>query len=222
MALLFVALLIVGFLTCIYLAWKLLPRLFRWMVADNDIHKSLRRTLAVVGCAAIVSLLVFLVRSQNNESPQTDNVSAEAPPHPVNGEIPVDPEVTDPTPTPTQERGAEKPTQSPNTASVIARGTGVVPGAIVCPDLRTVNMMFQEYSDYWEDAQQDAMTHGQSKLLRGEPAPKPDFELFDCALLASGSPMSMELGNVVPVVTATLPDGSTIKGVTLPSMVQTQ
>lgn len=38
------------------------------MVADNDIRKSLRRTLVVVGCAAVVSLVVFLARSQSNET----------------------------------------------------------------------------------------------------------------------------------------------------------
>jgi hypothetical protein len=214
------ALLLVGLLTGLYLAWKLIPRLFRWMVADNDIRKSLRRTLVVVGCAAVMSLLVFLARSQSNEpSPQAETASPSASAQPVTGETPVAPDTIHVTPT--QEREAEKQ-PPPNTVPVIARGAGVVPGAIVCPDFQTVSTVFHQYSDYWEDAQQDAMTHGQSRLLRGEPTPRPDFALYDCALVVSGTPMRMEVGNIVPLVTAQLPDGSTIKGVTLPPMITTE
>jgi len=60
-------LLLVGVLTCLYFAWKIVPRLFRWMVADNDIHKSLRRTLVFAGCGALVSLLIFFGRSNSGQ-----------------------------------------------------------------------------------------------------------------------------------------------------------
>jgi hypothetical protein len=61
-ALLLTVLLLVGFGVCVYFVWKSGPRLFRWMVADNDVHTSLRRTLLVVGCGAFVALAVYLGR----------------------------------------------------------------------------------------------------------------------------------------------------------------
>jgi hypothetical protein len=102
---------------------------------------------------------------------------------------------------------------------VKARGASVVPGAIVCPDHNTVSLVFRLYVNYREDTLQDTLTHGQSRLIRGEPTPKPDFELYRCALLPPGTPMLLELGNVVPVVNTKLPDGTTIRGVTLGDMI---
>lgn len=112
------------------------------------------------------------------------------------------------------------PSQQPKqraSVPVKARGVGVVPGAIVCPDHQTVSFMFRWYGRYWEDAQQDALTHGQSRLQR-EPTAKPDFERYKCALIAPDTPMMLEVGNVVPVVTAKLPEGRSIRGVTLTGM----
>lgn len=211
MILTLIIMMLVGILCCLYLVWKFVPRLFRWMAAGNDSRKSLKRTLTVVGCAAAISLLVFIVRYESNEASQSDDsVAANAPDHAV--ENPADEK---------QQPEAEKP-KEPTTVSGIARGSGVVPGAIVCPNFELVNMMFRDYSDYWQQAQQDILTHGQYRLLHGEPI-KPNFEIFDCALLAPGTSMTVEAGsNVVPVVTATLPDGSTIKGVTMPTMVETK
>jgi hypothetical protein len=122
---------------------------------------------------------------------------------------------------PRPQRDAEQATK-PNVAAVTARGVSVVPGAIVCPDLNTVDLMFDLYANYWSDAMQDTMTHGEAQLIRGEPAPKPQFEMYGCALLAPGTRLTMESGHVVPVVTAKLPNGKTIRGVTLPSMIVVQ
>jgi hypothetical protein len=111
------------------------------------------------------------------------------------------------------------PSVKTNAVMATARGVSVVPGAIVCRDFDTVRLMFDLYADYWSDATQDSLTHGQSRVLRGAPASKPDFELHGCALLAPGTPMTLETGNIVPVVAAKLSDGRTIMGVTLGSMV---
>jgi TPR repeat protein len=103
--------------------------------------------------------------------------------------------------------------------AVTARGVSVVPGAIVCPSYEAVSMMFDLYAAHWEDTTQDAMTNGQSRLIRGEPAPAPDLKSRGCTLLPSGTPMMLERGSVVPVVTAKLANGKTIRGVTLPAMI---
>jgi TPR repeat protein len=105
------------------------------------------------------------------------------------------------------------------TSVVTARGVSVVPGAIVCPDHATVSLMFDLYVAHWGDMQQDALTNGQSRLLRGPPAPEPDLKLYGCGLVPPGASMLLERGNIVPVVTAKLPDGRTIRGVTLAAMI---
>lgn len=93
-----------------------------------------------------------------------------------------------------------------------------MPGAIVCPDHATTSLMFDLYVQYWRDLLQDRLTHGQSRLLRPT-AEKPDPERLGCALIPPGTPMLLELGMIVPVVTAKLPDGRTIRGVTLSDMI---
>ena len=66
---------------------------------------------------------------------------------------------------------------------------------------------------------QDAMTHGQSRLVRGQPTPAPNLKAHGCVLLPPGTPMVSEGGNAVPVVTAKLQNGTLVRGVTLPAMI---
>jgi hypothetical protein len=127
-------------------------------------------------------------------------------------------------PTPVQESSAVPQVQPPShtvnfVPNATARGVSVVPGAIVCPSHDAVSLMFNQYAAHWEDTMQDAMTKGQSRLIRGQPAPAPDFESYGCALLPPGTPIMLETGNAVPVVTAKLPNGTIIRGVTFPDMV---
>jgi TPR repeat protein len=112
--------------------------------------------------------------------------------------------------------------RKPRYVRVTARGVSVVPGAIVCPSYAVVSRMFDLYVSHWEDTTQDALTKGQSRLMRGQPTPAPNLKSYGCALLSPGTPMMLETGNAVPVVTAKLPNGSTIKGVTLPAMIVDQ
>ncbi len=103
--------------------------------------------------------------------------------------------------------------------TVHAKSLSVVPGALVCPDIATVQWMFRLYVYHWEDTAQDAVTHGQSELLRGQATPLPELAAYGCALIPAGTPMQLTRGNVVPVVTATGPDGNQVHGVTLPNMI---
>jgi hypothetical protein len=109
--------------------------------------------------------------------------------------------------------------KKPRYVAVIARGVSVVPGAIVCPSYAVVSQMFHLYTSAWEDAAQDAVTNGQSRLLRGQSKPTPNLRAYGCALIPPGTPMTLDTGNVVPVVTAKLKNGTIIKGVTLPAMI---
>jgi hypothetical protein len=81
-------------------------------------------------------------------------------------------------------------------------------------------MMIEWYRANWEDGFEDVVTKGQSRLTRGEPAPKPPLARYGCALVPAGTPMTLETGNAVPVVTVTLPDGSTMRGVTDPGLIR--
>jgi hypothetical protein len=100
-----------------------------------------------------------------------------------------------------------------------ARGVGVVPGAIVCPNLGLVQSMLSAYSASVADDVQDTISNDQSRLVRGEPIPKPDFDTFGCALLSNGTAMRFETETWAgPMVSATLPSGKRIRGITLESM----
>jgi|SRR5208283_701408 len=107
-------------------------------------------------------------------------------------------------------------------ANAVAKSLNAAPGAIVCQDLETVGILFRLYSEHWEEAAQDRLTQGSSRQLRGEPAPAPDPSLYNCHLLAPGTPVRVENADAFttgfPAVTAQLPDGAVIHGVTLPSM----
>ncbi len=106
--------------------------------------------------------------------------------------------------------------------NAVAKSLRAAPGAIVCSDLATVGLVFNLYSEAWEDAVQDSMTNGQSRAIRGQSAPAPDPSLYGCSLLPPGTPVEAKNAggalNGVPLVTAKLPDGTLVHGLTLPSM----
>lgn len=106
----------------------------------------------------------------------------------------------------------------PQFVAVTAQGVSIVPGAIVCPSHAAVSIIFDRYISHWEGATQDALTNGQSRLIRGTSAPAPNLKSLGCALIPPGTPMTLNTRNVVPIVTAKLPNGTTIRGVTLPAM----
>jgi hypothetical protein len=119
------------------------------------------------------------------------------------------------------------PAATPNTHTVIAIGLGQtapgigrqVPGAIICGDMETVQGVLQWYLDRWSDAVQDAMTNGQARLLRESTvSPDPYLKSLGCTLVPEGTRMNTTAGYFAPIVTATMPNGKVVRGVTLPSM----
>jgi hypothetical protein len=112
----------------------------------------------------------------------------------------------------------KSPAPPPESQPAVARGVSVVPGAIVCPDHNTVALAFDQYAQSWEEHFQDAVTKGQSELLRGKATNNPQLRAYDCVLLSPGTPLMRAPKTIVPVVWAKLADGW-VKGVTLEAMV---
>lgn len=106
----------------------------------------------------------------------------------------------------------------PSTVTVTATAIGAAPGAIVCRDMNTVAVMFDWYSEHWEDSMQDRLTNGQSKLVRGPSTQAPVLSRFGCYLAKPGTPMLLERRHIVPVVSFKLSSGKTVRGVTMETM----
>ena len=119
-----------------------------------------------------------------------------------------------------KQRLADEESRKPKVLQVLATGVSVVPGAVICPDEDRVQMMFQLYVSHYQDVMQDKLSNGQARLLHGSPSDPPDPSDYGCALVATGTLMTLERGNIVPVVSVKQPDGTTVRGVTLPAMIQ--
>jgi hypothetical protein len=110
---------------------------------------------------------------------------------------------------------ASKSTSLPTAGRLVqARRSGVLPGAIICPDLELIILMQAQFARHWEETNQDKATGGQSALIRGRAAPYPDFAAFGCAVLPSGASMTLEIDRPIPIVSARLSNGNNIRGVT--------
>lgn len=103
---------------------------------------------------------------------------------------------------------------------VQARGSGILPGAIICPDLQAVRLMQMQFARHWEETTQDRLTRGQSGLIRGKATAYPDFAAFGCALIPAGQILKIEVEKPIPIVSAQLPGGTVIRGVTFSTMYQ--
>lgn len=88
-------------------------------------------------------------------------------------------------------------------------------GAVVCSDLNHVEEVIGLYTAHYEDTLQDLITHGQSVLQRGPGTPIPDMAFYGCSLLPKGTPVQIHQGfGGGYQITAYLPDGTLIHGVT--------
>jgi hypothetical protein len=89
---------------------------------------------------------------------------------------------------------------APRKDQVIAKGSGPVPGAIVCPDFRALQAGFRSFSTRW-----------------GSPA-----EYYGCTFVKPGTIMILEGEDPggAPMVSVLLPDGRPVRGVTLNGMVE--
>jgi hypothetical protein len=112
--------------------------------------------------------------------------------------------------------------EQPQGTLVYARGVSVVPGTIVCSDQRTVSVMFDLYVASSSDRFRSQLTHGESELVDGKAEPSPTPEDYGCVLIPSGTPMREQHGQFVTIVSIHMPDGTNLKGVTLPSMIGSQ
>lgn len=101
---------------------------------------------------------------------------------------------------------------------VIASGFIGVPGAIVCADYATVQVVFKMYSQSWDDQFLDKATNGKTVLLRGPALRQPNPEQFGCTLIKPGTPMLMDPKTGIPFVTVVSDNSSIIHGVTMPFM----
>jgi hypothetical protein len=114
--------------------------------------------------------------------------------------------------------GRNKMEANPGDVAVLAHAVGVIPGALVCSNMNTLQTLSHLYAMSWEETMASKFTHGQSTLIEGDPAPAPDPEDYGCKLFMMGTPMFLEHGNVVPVVRAQLPNGDVFRGVTMDQM----
>lgn len=197
--------------------------------ADPKLRDSrLLRSLEIGGTAALIGFLAFAVINhnakvfQNNEPPS--KFRADGPDGGLNSDASEKALMSMQTMENHDTTGMTEAVETKRTGlvPVVAKGVSVVPGAIICSDMNTLSMVFDLYTSAWEEHEQDILTKGQSRLIQGEPASAPDPTLYGCNLLPPGTPMMLEPGKMVPVVTAQLPDGTTIKGVTLESMIAHQ
>jgi hypothetical protein len=162
--------------------------------------------------AVILLIIILKPRSIVQKPPDVENRSPAAVPKTTVKP----PHVKNPSPDAVPETAPE----NPNAIAVVARGLSLVPGAIVCPDFYRLKMMFSSYTESAAEKMDNAMTNGGYSAVNGPPMPMPDFRSHGCALLPRGTPMRMENNNgPFSVVTAKLPNGRTITGITYPSMV---
>jgi hypothetical protein len=107
----------------------------------------------------------------------------------------------------------------PNISPMLAKGAGEVPGALICPDYQTAQVMFDWYSAHKMDELEDSVTGGRSRARR-QPFSAPVLRRYGCTLVVPGTPLALERGNAYPVVSAKLPNGQRVRGITFPSMMQ--
>jgi hypothetical protein len=103
----------------------------------------------------------------------------------------------------------------------VAQGMDLVDGAVVCPSMDEATWLFG-----WINKARHARKslspelRKQAALVNGfdygaEPRPSD----YGCALVPAGTPLDVETGNYVTVVSGVLPNGRKFKGVTIPNMI---
>ena len=113
-------------------------------------------------------------------------------------------------------------TPAPEPKQPIAKGMDLVDGAVVCRSLDLASYIY---------GQINMATHArrslspelrkQAALVNGyDEGQEPRLADYGCVLVPVGTPLTVEPGNYVPVVSGVLPNGRRFKGVTLPTMVE--
>lgn len=106
-------------------------------------------------------------------------------------------------------------------AQPTAQGMDLVDGAIVCNSYDLAEFVYGQINSARharrnlspEVRKQAALVNGYDE--GAEPSPID----YGCVMAPAGTPLSVQKGNLVPVVSGKLPDGRTFTGVTLPTMI---
>jgi hypothetical protein len=93
-------------------------------------------------------------------------------------------------------------------------------GAMVCPDVPTVQFMIQAITHYRGDLFKQQLLGRDSQYLY-QPSPEPNLALYGCTIVPSGTRVFVErfVIQFVPLVSTEV-NGVTIKGVTLSNMLK--
>lgn len=103
-----------------------------------------------------------------------------------------------------------------------AQGFDLVDGAVVCQSYDLADFLTGEINKarHARLSLSPELRH-QAELINGyDYGAEPKLSDYGCVLVPVGTPLIVESGNYVPVVSGVLPDGHRFKGVTLPVMIQ--
>ncbi|WP_165987431.1 hypothetical protein [Caballeronia sp. SBC1] len=98
---------------------------------------------------------------------------------------------------------------------------GSIDGAIVCSSLDLTNYIYGRINVARHmQAHLPPDLRRQDALIKGyDESKEPRLSDYGCVLVPVGTPMALEPGNYVSVVSGRLPNGRRFSGVTLPAMV---
>ncbi|MFM0059203.1 hypothetical protein PQR64_26585 [Paraburkholderia phytofirmans] len=106
-------------------------------------------------------------------------------------------------------------------ADAVAKGMDLVDGAIVCRSYDLTAWLYGQVN-VARHAQRTLSPEQrrQRELITGyDVGQEPRLEEWGCVLVPAGTPLAVEPGNSVPVVSGLLANGRKFEGVTLPTMV---
>lgn len=112
-------------------------------------------------------------------------------------------------------------TPKPQPKQPTAGSFDLVNGAVICPSFDLADFMAGEINKARHARESlSPELRRQAALINGydygaEPRPSD----YGCVLAPEGTPLNVEEGNYVPVVSGVLPDGRKFKGVTIPNMI---
>jgi hypothetical protein len=111
---------------------------------------------------------------------------------------------------------------APAARTPTSRGVDLVEGAIVCSSYDLAEFMYGQINSARHtraSLPQELMR--QAALVNGyDYGAEPRLSDYGCVMVPSGTKLSVEKGNFVPVVSGKLPDGRKFTGVTLPPMIE--
>lgn len=172
----------------------------------------IRGLLAVFGLGCMLLLIFIYLVARNQEPP----AHADAPISGPESAIARAPQALDPTAELIYEPA--KDPSGPSRIPMIAVSLNAAPGAIVCPSMNLVGVLFDQYSEAWGEHFSNAETGGGYEKVNGKPMDAPDPVSYGCEVLKPGTRVMAINVNMMPDLVAVLPNGDKIRGVTLESM----